>query len=133
MYVRLAGFGSVGAQRSAPIVPTASSPRLRITDSSVITPLPMSGSLPFSPYSAYCLMKRTPCPATNTAHTASTFRLICVRYGAKSSTLSGTQIFWTTRPPWSSKTRWKPPICSWPNGLSMAIATTRLYFSVRAA
>jgi len=49
--------------------------------------------LSFKPYSAYCLMNRTPCAATNTAQTASAFRLICVRYGAKSSTLSGTQIF----------------------------------------
>ncbi len=132
-YVRFAGVVRVGAQISAPTVPTASSPRLRMTCSSVMTPLPISGSFPFNPYSAYCLMKRTPCAATNTAHTASAFRLICVRYGAKSRTLSGTQIFWTTRPPWSSNTRWKPPICSWPNGLSIATVTTLLYLSTRAA
>src|SRR5204863_7399920 len=79
MYVRLAVVARVGAQRSAPTAPTASSPRLRITCSSVMTPLPMRGSFPLKPYSAYCLMNRTPCAATKTAQTASTLRLIWVR------------------------------------------------------
>src|SRR6266446_5201420 len=45
----------------------------------------------------------------------------------------GTQIFWTTRPPASSKTRWKPPLHSWPKGLSMATTATRRYLRVLAA
>ena len=98
-----------------------------------MTPLPMSGRRAFSPYSAYCLMNRTPWAATNTAQIASTSRLSWVRYGAKSSALSGTQIFCTTRPPPSSNTFWKPPICSWPNGLSIAMTATFLYLSTRAA
>ena len=56
-----------------------------------------------------------------------------MRYGAKSMALSGTHVFCATRPPASSNTRWKPPMPSWPNGLSIAMAATFLYLSVFAA
>ena len=102
-------------------------------DWSVKTPVPMRGTLPRSGLSPHCLAKRTAWPATNTCTTASASRGTCEKYGAKSIALSGAQIFWTTLPPASSKTRWKPPMHSWPNGLSMAMATTRLYLRVFAA
>ncbi len=133
MNVWLAGFDRVGLHTSAPTTPTASSPIPRSALSSIITPVPMSGTLPRSPDSPYCLTKRTACPATKTAQTASTSLAIWARYGAKSRALSGTQSFWTTLPPLSSNTRWKPPISSWPKALSMAMTATRRYLSVLAA
>ena len=130
---RLAGLSRVGAQISAPTWPMTSSPMPCSEDWSVKTPVPISGTLPASALSPYCLAKRTACPATKTCTTASTSRGTCVRYGAKSMVFSGAQIFCTTRPPASSNTRWKPPTPSWPKLLSMAIAATRRYLSVRAA
>ena len=114
-------------------MPMASSPMPRSALSSVMTPVPMRGTLPFRGESAYCLTKRTAWPATKTAHTASTSGGTCARYGAKSSAFSGTQSFWTTLPPLSSKTRWNPPISSCPNALSMAMVATRRYCRVFAA
>src|SRR4029453_18274653 len=59
----LAGFWRVGLQSSEPTIPAASSPMLRSALSSVMTPVPMSGALPLSPDSPYCLTKRTACPS----------------------------------------------------------------------
>ena len=112
MNARFAGLASVGAQMSAPTWPMASSPIPPSEDWSLKTPVPISGTLPRSALSPYCLAKRTAWPATKTWTTASTSPGTWLRYGAKSIALSGTQTFCATRPPASSNTRWNPPIPS---------------------
>ena len=53
-------------------------------------------------------------PSTS-AYTASTSLEICARYGAKSWTETGTQIFCAIVPPSATNVRSKPPTDSQPN------------------